>query len=498
MVALNSALNSALDNALAKAIEALALQLHRQSVNPNPRYPCRIQQRLKLTTELDPELAPELAPEVDLSGWLAAQSAFPKFFWRSRDRRTQIATLGIAVDYQDQQAHSQLSANIAIEQGLRYYWLSGFDIPTVCGKPAGHDKGYPQQRLFLPQLELSQEDARLTLSVVLATSTDIAGRATQLQHLHPCLTLIPAPIKITRRQESLEYPQWKKAIGDAKRCFNQGTLQKVVLARQSHFDCLEPIDFWSLFKSWQSGSLNSYQMGYQMSAEQGFLSFSPERLYRRDGSTLTTEAIAGTLPCSTDTDLARQQAQTLLADSKSRHEHDLVVVEIGAKLEGLGINLSQGCHTELLKLAGIQHLKQRIQGQLPHPQMDAQLLLTLHPTAAVGGLPTEAARNFIRLHEPSQRGLYAGCCGYIGPEQSELAVTIRSAEVRLSQLTLYAGAGIVPQSDPELEWQELEQKIAQPLACLRYPQSRPINNLNLEPTYQGVETVYVFNSSQLD
>jgi menaquinone-specific isochorismate synthase len=143
-----------------------------------------------------------------------------------------------------------------------------------------------------------------------------------------------------------------------------------------------------------------------------------------------------------------------------------VVVEIGAKLAGLGVKIGQNCGTGLLKLAGLQHLQQIIQGQLPQPNMDAQLLSTLHPTAAVGGLPAASARRFIIQHEPLTRGLYAGCCGYFSSARSELAVTIRSAMVDFPQLTLFAGAGIVPQSDPELEWQELDQKIALPLSLL--------------------------------
>ena len=440
----------AFNQAMANAITTLCQQLHPTVSVPERQYPYRLQQVLNA------------CGTTDLNDWLATQSLYPKFFWSSRDQHIQVAALGSAVEYRDQQASKHVQQCLAKQQSLRYYWLSGFD-----SNASGHTD-FPQQLLFAPQIELSQEQKTLTLSVVLNASSDIAEVIHQLQQLQPLTQ--PAPVTselvVSERHDYPDFNHWQRAINAAKHSFNQGHLQKVVLARQSTFACQQPIDFWSLFKRWQQAAINSYQIGYQLSATTGFISFTPERLFLRNGLRLTTEAVAGTLPRSHNIDKARQQAQALFSDSKTRHEHDLVVVEIGAKLAGLGINIGQDCGTGLLQLAGLQHLQHIIQGQLPHPDMDAQLLRTLHPTAAVGGLPAENARRFILQHEPQARGLYAGCCGYLSREGSELAVTIRCARVDADRLTLYAGAGIVPQSDPMLEWQELEQKIALPLSLL--------------------------------
>ncbi|MBI0529650.1 isochorismate synthase, partial [Dickeya dianthicola] len=76
------------------------------------------------------------------------------------------------------------------------------------------------------------------------------------------------------------------------------------------------------------------------------------------------------------------------------------------------------------------------------------------------GLPRAAARAFLAQHEPFHRGWYAGSAGYLSRQQSEFSVALRSASVAEQQLTLYAGAGIVAGSDPEQEWQELENKAA--------------------------------------
>ncbi len=453
----------AFDTAMTNAVTALGLQLHLSASAPERQYPYRLRQAL----------AP--CDEPDLGGWLATQSLYPKFFWRSRDQHTQVAALGCAVEHRNQQASARLQAALSGQRALRYYWLSGFD------SNASSTTEFPQQLLFVPQIELSQEPSRelsqepsreqqqLTLSVVVNAAADAATVARQLRQLRPSSTpktATRAAFTVSQRQDSPDFARWQQAVTDAKHSFTKGYLQKVVLARQSRFVCQPAIDFWSLFTRWQQASVNSYQIGYQLTPTKGFISFTPERLFLRDGLLLTTEAVAGTLPRSADTDTARAQAQALLDDSKNRHEHNLVVVEIGTKLAGLGVQIGQHYGTGLLKLAGLQHLQQVIQGQLPQPDMDAQLLRTLHPSAAVGGLPAANARDFILQHEPLARGLYAGCCGYFSSERSELAVTIRSAKLDCSQLTLYAGAGIVPQSDPVQEWRELEQKIAVPLTLL--------------------------------
>jgi len=86
--------------------------------------------------------------------------------------------------------------------------------------------------------------------------------------------------------------------------------------------------------------------------------------------------------------------------------------------------------------------------------------MLLQPTAAVAGLPRQAAREFIARNEPFDREWYAGSAGYLSLAQSEFCVALRSARVQGSCVRLYAGAGIVSGSDPEQEWQEIENKAA--------------------------------------
>lgn len=75
-------------------------------------------------------------------------------------------------------------------------------------------------------------------------------------------------------------------------------------------------------------------------------------------------------------------------------------------------------------------------------------------------MPRQVALNFITRHELFTRGWYAGSAGYLSLAQSEFCVSLRSAKVENHTLRLYAGAGIVSGSDPEQEWQEIENKAA--------------------------------------
>ena len=105
-------------------------------------------------------------------------------------------------------------------------------------------------------------------------------------------------------------------------------------------------------------------------------------------------------------------------------------------------------------------LPQPFVGRTPPGIATADILAALHPTAAVNGHPRKTALQHLRSREPFARGWYAGPVGWIGADASEFAVAIRSARVLGDQVSLFAGAGIVPGSDPDGEWAETESKLS--------------------------------------
>ena len=120
----------------------------------------------------------------------------------------------------------------------------------------------------------------------------------------------------------------------------------------------------------------------------------------------------------------------------------------------------------LLRLSRVQHLISRFRGELTEGVTDEAIIERLHPTPAVGGVPVEKARRSIQAIEPFDRGWYAGPVGWVGFDQAEFAVAIRSALVTNGHVRLFSGAGIVHGSTPEREWGEMESKISSFLAIL--------------------------------
>jgi isochorismate synthase EntC len=97
------------------------------------------------------------------------------------------------------------------------------------------------------------------------------------------------------------------------------------------------------------------------------------------------------------------------------------------------------------------------------------VVLALHPTPAVGGVPARAALRFIADREALDRGLYAGLVGLCGPGRADLAVALRCALVTGSAARLFVGAGVVAGSTAESEWAETELKTRALLGALGAP-----------------------------
>ncbi len=206
-------------------------------------------------------------------------------------------------------------------------------------------------------------------------------------------------------------------------------------------------------------NLHCYHFCMVFDASNAFLGSTPERLWRRRGTQLRTEALAGTVASHADDSQAQRLGEWLLNDDKNQRENMLVVEDICQRLQHHTQTL-EVLPPQVVRLRKVQHLRRCIWTELKQAD-DEQCLHMLQPTAAVAGLPRQPAREFIqRKVEPFTREWYAGSAGYLSPEQSEFCVALRSARVQDDSLRLYAGAGIVSGSDPEQEWQEIENKAA--------------------------------------
>jgi menaquinone-specific isochorismate synthase len=139
-----------------------------------------------------------------------------------------------------------------------------------------------------------------------------------------------------------------------------------------------------------------------------------------------------------------------------------------ATLRGASVEVEADDGPQLLRLANLSHLATHVQAWLPHDAPTALALAArLHPTAAVGGTPTATALDLIRLLEAAPRDRYAGPVGWVdGNGDGEFALALRCAQLDGPRARLWAGAGIVAESDPDAEVEETAIKLEAALTAL--------------------------------
>ncbi|MBO1897897.1 MULTISPECIES: isochorismate synthase MenF [unclassified Shewanella] len=409
-----------------------------------------------------------------LISWLSAQTLYPKIYWHGRDRNEDVAAIGSCktfyfADQVDDNALAQIyqqQRNKTNHQDIRYYGGLAFDRTVECWPEFG------RAHFILPRIELRRSGNHVRVLVNLnfengEPEDEIQSALNAIAMVQKPRPLSP-PNKLTLmgRSDLPNFSRWKELVEQVTQANFINSTPKVVLSRHSQIDVDDNIDPWTVLACWQGRNPNSFQFGFQFSPERAFISCSPERLYLRRQQELFTEALAGTTVRGLNPEEDNVLAQALLDDIKNSHENQLVRKHIVDVLTPLSQYVGADEQPKIFKLNHIQHLHRAIRAQLKPGVNDFELLRALHPTPAVGGLPREAALNFIRQREGYARGWYAGACGYLNHHESEFSVAIRSALIEPRRINLFAGAGIVAGSDPEAEWQELENKLATVLSIL--------------------------------
>ncbi len=408
------------------------------------------------------------AGSVEPLEWLSSQRSFPRVFWQGRGETGATAALGAAALVRGRAGEmpgAALEPLLALlrdagEPRGRIYGGAPFD---PAADPAG-DAAASSSCFVLPRIELvtGSGGAELACNLILprdlAAADDIVRQIRQLDEPASLQPAAPLPLVRTRRDLPTR-PDWSAAVRFALREIEAGRLGKVVLARRATLSASAPLDPFALLGKLRETTPGCFHFCFQPHAGTAFLGASPERLFRRDGREIRSEAVAGTRPRgSSDADDERLSAE-LRASDKEQREHDFVRASIRAAIEPLCTRLEVAADAGEMILAQGRHLVSAVRGTLRPGVSDPELLAALHPTPAVAGHPTEDALATIRQLEPFHRGWYAGPVGWLGGDSAEFAVGIRSAVVRSGSISLYSGAGIVRGSEPDAEWAEIEHKI---------------------------------------
>jgi menaquinone-specific isochorismate synthase len=292
-------------------------------------------------------------------------------------------------------------------------------------------------------------------------------------------TPVPSPGAVTYGDGAVAADRWPDIVGKGVAAIRAGELEKVVLARDVCARTADPLDVrWPLRRLAQQ-----YPSCWTFSVD-GMLGATPELLVRSEKGLVTSRVLAGTIRRTGDENADVARAAILAHSSKDLEEHEYAVASVAHALEPFCTSINVPDVPFVLHLPNVLHLASDVTavlaGSLPdgpgtsagvaglagptgvHPSSLA-LAAALHPTAAVCGTPTAAARDLIARIEGMDRARYAGPVGWFGADgDGEWGIALRSAQVDPDdprRIRLFAGCGIVAASDPAAELAESEAKL---------------------------------------
>lgn len=327
----------------------------------------------------------------------------------------------------------------------------------------------------LPHYQLTRigTEQFLTINALAARGENLADSLRGLREALLAKLIYKASDTSSRLQLiDIRYPMsaemWAEIVGQATQAIKNGSIEKVVLSRVCEVKAAEPIDAAAALAYLDSHYADSYRFIFEPAPHHAFFGATPELLVRKDGRRFETMALAGSGARGRDEAEDERLGRQLLTSTKDRHEHQLVVEAIQHQLADWADEINIPDKPTLLKLRNIQHLLTPIQGTLRDPQADIlSLVRQLHPTPAMGGVPAAKALAFLQRAEPVPRGWYAAPIGWLDAHHDGVfAVAIRSAVTQYSRAWLYAGAGIVGDSEPGREWAETALKFRPMLGAL--------------------------------
>lgn len=344
--------------------------------------------------------------------------------------------------------------------------------------PDGAEQGlwgdFGSASLQVPELSLVREDGRvwLTLNLLVDPREDdervlgrLQGRLVGLRDA-PLALLDPDPVVAPRVRSVMPPSHYEQAVERAVERIAQGAYEKIVLAREVEVTAATPADPAALLGVMREAFSTCFVYAVGR-GESVFLGATPELLVRREGQRASTVALAGSTRRSADPAVDAHLAEQLLVSEKDREENAIVARRIDATLRPHALWVTMAREPYVVKVANIQHLATPVRAQLARPLSAIELAGLLHPTPAVGGEPKAAALPAIPALEGIDRGWYAGPVGWTDASgDGEFCVALRCALASGATARLFAGCGIVRDSDPPAELAETEVKLGAMLPLL--------------------------------
>lgn len=418
--------------------------------------------------------------------------ASERWYWEHPEEDLAIAVAGVAdskiVRWQarfseTKQAHHDLTSSMILDSigeaehpGLRFFSAFSFDPERKPDRRIW--KGFPAAFLMAPRVMLLKQNGRtsliFTVSISARRDADTILRSLnalyertwkslerEIQQTRPHVSTDP-----TDEDEQVSNA-YRESVARASQAIRDGDFEKVVLARYRDISTSNYFDIPQTLNKLRTDYPGCYTFAV---ARQGsvFLGASPEQLIQQEQKQIRADSLAGSIRRGETPEEDAALADQLRNSQKDLHEHEICARAITEALEPLCAELNISDTPEILTFSNVHHLYTPVSGTLSNGSTLLDLVERLHPTPAVGGYPRAEAQAFIRENEPFDRGWYAAPVGWLDAEgNGEFIVALRSAIVAGQRARLFAGCGIMGESDPEQELAESNVKMRSMLGALQ-------------------------------
>ena len=380
-----------------------------------------------------------------------------KVYWKSRDESLSAFVLGSVYSIKQnliEDTHAFLMYSGYYD--FRFYGALPFEASRNL---RGKWRGFKKVHFFLPRFEFLQKKSTCLLHIYFLPNKihELWRDFDNFEKKFQFSTIKKKEaLKVFIKKQTPNWSKWAKLVNLIKEKIQEGIIDKLVLARLVEGRLNQFIDISWFIQECAENLKENYIFFFQ-NGNDSFLSFSPEQLFQVKNDIITTEAVAGS-----DSGVVHQKKNRLdhhVMSHKNIKEQEIVEKEILKRIQVLSNDIYSSQKKNILDLGYIRHIKSSFNAVMRKFYNLSELLKLFHPTSAVCGMPRDAAKQLISKLECFQRGLYAAPCGFFSAMEAEFSVGIRSMLIRGKKVYFFSGAGIVGESSPDKEWEELNYKL---------------------------------------
>ena len=348
--------------------------------------------------------------------------------------------------------------------------LGGMSFDPINAQTELWKKFRPSQ-FRVPEFLLTKYNSSyyLTINVCVRKNDHAKQLAEELRQIEQKLLLgqkVPDDILHIVDESEMDPEKWMDIVRQATDEIRNQHVEKIVLARELRLTFNRHAEISSILNNLLKTQPNSYIFAYEI-GDDCFVGATPERLVKVEKNKLLSTCLAGTAPRGKTEEEDMKISEALLNDEKNRQEHDFVVQMIKHGIKDYCTEMTIPEVPVVRSFKNLQHLYTPVTAQLRDGFTILDIIKQLHPTPALGGSPKAESLAFIREHELLDRGWYGAPIGWMDSSNNgEFAVAIRSALIQKNQASLFAGCGVVKDSDPQSEYEETKIKLLPMLTVL--------------------------------